>query len=168
MLNFLFGETMRSSSNEEAVEMNTKELSTTLAGAPWDEVTVGEVMHPGVIVCSPDSPIRHAASLMGRHGIHAVVVLGDDEEGGLWGAVSDADVLAAMARGELDELSVGAIARTPLASVARSDGLNRARALMQEYAVTHLLVTVRDRPVGIVSTLDLVRAAAAGVAGTGT
>jgi CBS domain-containing protein len=136
---------------------------TKLSGVPWEEVTVGEVMHPGVIVCSPESPVRHAAWLMATHRIHAVVVLGADEDGGLWGVVSDADVLRAAARGDVDESPVSAVAQTPLATVARCDGIDRARSLMQEHGVSHLLVTARGRPVGIVSTLDLVRAVAAGV-----
>lgn len=146
--------------------MRTTDLTTQsppLAGAPWAEVTVGEVMHPGIVVCSPESPIRHAAWLMATHRIHAVVALGDDEEGGVWGVVTDTDVLAAAAKGELDEVSVGAVARTPAATVCRSESLVRARELMHEHRVTHLLVLVRDRPVGVISSLDLVAAAAAGV-----
>jgi CBS domain-containing protein len=134
-----------------------------LAGAPWEEVTVGEVMHPGVIVCSPGTPIRHAAWLMGTHRIHAVVVLGEDEEGGLWGVVADKDILAAAARGDVGESPVSTVTRTPIVSVARSDGIDRARAVMQEHGVSHLLVTTRGHPVGIISTFDLVRAVAAGV-----
>lgn len=146
--------------------MATGARTASLAGAPWEEVTVGELMHPGVIVCSPECPARHAAWLMATHRIHAVVVLGDDEEGGLWGVVSDVDVLAATATGELDTLTAGAVARTPVATVARCDSLAHARELMDEHRVSHLLVTARGRPVGIVSTLDLMRAAAAGVGAT--
>jgi CBS domain-containing protein len=146
--------------------MKTTSLDTQtppLVGAPWDEVTVGEVMHPGVIVCSPEAPIRHAAWLMATHRIHAVVALDDDESGGLWGVVTDADILAAAALDELDDLTVAAIAQTPLITVSCSDSLVHARALLHEHGVTHLLVTARCRPVGVLSTLDLVAAAAAGV-----
>jgi len=136
-----------------------------LAGAPWDEVTVGEVMHPGVIVCSPEAPVRHAAWLMSTHRIHAVVALGDDESGGLWGVLSDTDVLAAAATSELDELTVGAVAQSPIVTVSRSESLAHARELFVEHGVTHLLVTRRGRPTGVLSTLDLVSAAAAGVGG---
>jgi CBS domain-containing protein len=72
-------------------------------------------------------------------------------------------VLAAAATEELDSPSVAAIAHSPIVTVARSDSLRRARALMREHEVTHLLVTVGGRPVGMLSTLDLVRAAAVGV-----
>src|SRR5688572_13956725 len=59
------------------------------AAVTFDEVTVAEAMHPGVLVCGPESPLRYAARVMATHGVHAVVVLGDEEEGGLWGIVSD-------------------------------------------------------------------------------
>jgi CBS domain-containing protein len=137
---------------------------TSLVGAPCDEVTVAEVMHPGVIFCSPEVPLRHVARLMANHRVHAVVVLGDDEEGGLWGAVSDADVVEAIARGELDEHEAGGMARTPVVTISRSDSIARAAELMREQAVTHLLVIGRGRPIGVVSTLDLARAIADGAA----
>ena len=46
-------------------------------------------MNPGIIICSAESPVRHAARLMARYGVHAVFVLGDDEECGFSGIVSD-------------------------------------------------------------------------------
>ena len=130
------------------------------AGVPADEATVGEVMHPGVIFCAPESPVRHVAGLMARYRVHAVVVLGDDEEGGLWGIVSDSDLASVIARRELDEHTAGSMARTPLVTVCRSDSIAHAAELMCEHRVAHLLVVVRRRPVGVVSTLDLARAAA--------
>lgn len=135
---------------------------TSLKGARYEEITVRDVMHPGIIVCGPESPVRYAASLMARHRVHTIVVLGDDEEGGPWGVVSDTDILAAFGRRDLDG-SAGAIARTPIVTVAASEGIMRATELMRQHRVTHLVVTVRGRPVGVVSTLDLARAAATGV-----
>jgi len=134
-----------------------------LAGAPWNEVVVGEVMHPGIVVCSPESPASVAARLMAEHRIHAVVVLGDEEDGGVWSVLTDLDLLDAAARGELGLLTAAAVARTRAATVCRSDSLERARELMRAHGVSHLLVTARGRPAGVVSTLDLVDAAAAGV-----
>ena len=141
----------------------TAELSGRLVGVPADEATVGEVMHPGVIFCPPESPVRHAARLMATYNVHAVVVLGDDEEGGLWGIVSDSDLVSVIARRELDEHTAGGMSRTPLVTVCRSDSVAHAAELMREHGVTHLLVVVRHRPVGVVSTLDLARAAAEGL-----
>ena len=55
--------------------------------APSDEISIGEVMHTGVSDRPPEVPLRYAAEMMARHRVHAVVVLGEDEEGGLWGVV---------------------------------------------------------------------------------
>ena len=120
-------------------------------------------MHTGVLYCPPEAPLRYAAEMMARHRVHAIVVLGDDEEGGLWGVVSDADVLAAIARGELDQHTAGGAARTPLVTISRSDSVKYAAEAMREQAVTHLLVHANERPVGVISTLDLADAVASGM-----
>jgi len=125
-----------------------------------DEIRVDEVMHPGIIFSPPELPLRHAAGLMARHQVHAVVVMGDDEEGGLWGLVTDDDIVAAIARRELFGDTVGGIVHEPLVTVARDDTVVHAAELMQESGTAHLLVVDKARPVGVVSTLDLARAAA--------
>jgi CBS domain-containing protein len=132
--------------------------------APSDEICIGEVMHAGVLYCPPEVPLRYAAEMMARHRVHAVVVLGEDEEGGLWGVVSDTDLLAAIALRELDDHTAGAMAVTPLVTVNRSDSVARAAELMRENSVTHLLVVAGEgQPVGVVSTLDLAAAVACGM-----
>jgi len=82
-------------------------------GMTSDDVRVADVMHPGVIFCAPESPLRYVARLMARHGVHAIVVLGEDEEGGLWGVVSDSDLVHAIARHDLGARTAGGTARTP-------------------------------------------------------
>lgn len=143
--------------------MATIDESNSLTGAPYDEVTVSDVMHPGVVICAPESPVGYAARLMAHHRIHAVIVMGDDEEGGLWGVISDTDVLSAFGRPELVASNAGAVAQTPIVTVSPTDGVARAAELMRTHRVSHLLVTARNRPIGVVSTLDLARAMAAGV-----
>jgi CBS domain-containing protein len=101
--------------------------------------------------------------MMARHGIHAVVVLGDDEEGAIWGVVSDVDVLSAIARRELALQTAGGAAVAPVATVSRSDSLVHAAELMREHLATHLVVVADGRPVGVLSTLDLAVAVAAGM-----
>jgi CBS domain-containing protein len=136
-------------------------LDRALEDVTSDELRVGDVMHPGVIFCAPESPLRYAAGLMARHRVHAIVVLGDDEEGGVWGVVSDADLVRVLARGDLSGLTAGGTARTPLVTISRGETVTEAAVLMSEHGVTHLLVVERgDRPIGVLSTLDLARAAA--------
>jgi CBS domain-containing protein len=134
------------------------------SGRTADEVSVAEVMHRGVVFCPPEVPLSFAARVMAAHRVHAVVVLGDDEEGGLWGVVSDTDVLTSIAERTLDRQTAGGMAQTPIVTVSRRHTLARAAELMKQHAVTHLLVVgPHARPIGVVSTFDLVRAAAAGL-----
>ena len=135
-----------------------------VAGLTADEVLVADVMHHGVVYCPPEVPLSFAARVMASHHVHAVVVVGDDEEGGLWGVVSDTDVLAAIADRTLDRQTAGGMARTPIVTVSRRHTLARAAELMKQHGVSHLLVVgPQARPIGVMSTFDLVRAAAAGL-----
>ena len=124
---------------------------------------VATAMHPGVITCHPGATLRDVARMMANVGIHAVVVWGDDEADaeGIWGIVSDLDLVAAAARGEvLAGPAVGA-ARTEVVKVAANESLLHAAHLMEQHGVTHLVVASdRDRPIGILSTLDVARALA--------
>jgi hypothetical protein len=48
---------------------------------------VADAMHPGVVTCPLETPLRDVAWMMGVHRIHAVVVFGEPGEDGpeLWG-----------------------------------------------------------------------------------
>jgi CBS domain-containing protein len=129
------------------------------------QVSVDKIMHPGVLTCPPETPLRDVARMMARYRIHAVVVFSEDEDGwgaGVWGIVSDADLVAAAAAGDVDGRTAGGTARSPLVTVLREDTLERAAELMKRHAATHLVVVSpsRERPLGIVSSLDLARAIA--------
>jgi CBS domain-containing protein len=130
-------------------------------------IAVSDAMHTGVLSCPPEAPLRTAARMMVRYGIHAVVVYSEDADAddaiGLWGVVSDEDLVAAAAVDDLDGRTAGVTARTPLVLVHPQESLQRAAELMQEHRVTHLLVVSAEseRPVGVVSTLDVARAIAA-------
>jgi CBS domain-containing protein len=101
---------------------------------------------------------------MADHAVHAIVVLGDDEEGGLWGIVSDADLVHAVASGSLTFHNAGELARTTAVTVLPSEPLTAAARTMRDRQLTHLVVVDgRGRPAGVLSTLDIVRAAARGL-----
>lgn len=125
---------------------------------------VSEVMHHGVITCSPAAPVRYVAHLMVRAGIHAVVVWGDveDDSEGIWGLVSDLDLVRAALRGGTVAQSAVGAARTHVLTVRADDTLAHAAELMEAHRLAHLVVVdERARPIGILSTLDMARAVAA-------
>jgi len=121
---------------------------------------VSDAMHWGVIQCAPDATLREVATLMGDAVVHCVVVLdapGDRES--LWGVVSDLDLVAAATVRSLDDQRAGGTAMRPAITAFPHESLETAAERMTAYGVSHLVVVddVRHRPVGVVSTLDVVR-----------
>ena len=130
--------------------------------------TVVDAMSRGVISCPPETPLRVVARMMATHGVHAIFVFEhtdeDDEARKLWAVVSDLDLVAAT-RLDLDTLTAGATAVTPLVAVPADTSIAEAGSLMAQYGIAHLAVTEPDfdRPIGVISTLDIARAIAAGL-----
>jgi CBS domain-containing protein len=135
---------------------------------PFELATVGDAMNHGVISCPPETPLRVVARMMATYGVHAIFVFEhtdeDDEAPQLWAVVSDLDLVAAT-RLDLDSLTAGATAVTPLVSVAADRSIAVAGSLMAQYGIAHLAVTDPDfgRPIGVISSLDIARAVAAGL-----
>jgi CBS domain-containing protein len=135
---------------------------------PFELATVGDVMSRGVISCPPETPLRVVARLMTTYAVHAIFVFEhadeDDEAPQLWAVISDLDLVAA-ARLDLDTLTAGASAVTPLVTIAADRSIAEAGSLMAQYGIAHLAVTDPGfaRPIGVISTLDVARAVAAGL-----
>ncbi len=134
----------------------------------FETATVGDAMSHGVISCSPETPLRVVARMMATYGVHAIFVFEHvdeyDEALQLWAVVSDLDLVAAT-RLDVDTLTAGATAVTPLVSVAADSSIGEAGSLMAQYGIAHLAVTDPDsrRPIGVISSLDIARAIAAGI-----
>jgi CBS domain-containing protein len=136
------------------------------APVAFETATVGDAMSHGVISCPSETPLRVVARMMATHGVHAIFVFdyGEEDEDArqLWAVVSDLDLVAAT-RLDLDTLTAGATAVTPLVSVEADSSIGEAGALMAQYGIAHLAVTEPGsrRPIGVISTLDIARAIAA-------
>jgi CBS domain-containing protein len=133
----------------------------------FETATVGDAMSHGVISCPPETPLRVVARMMATHGVHAIFVFEYTEEGDaprLWAVVSDLDLVAAT-RLDLDTLTAGATAVTPLVSVAADSSIGEAGSLMAQYGIAHLAVIEPGsrHPIGVISTLDIAREIAAGL-----
>lgn len=136
--------------------------ATSLSGTP-----VGDVMHPGLIACRPDTPLLTVAGMMADLRVHCVAVSGvgrrPSGDGSLvWGLVSDMDVVRAAHRGEQAMASGELTAALPVA-LSEDAPLDRAAALMVDQGVAHLVAVGRTGlPSGVVSSLDVIRVVAAG------
>jgi CBS domain-containing protein len=132
----------------------------------YEAATVGDAMSRGVISVPPETPLRVVARMMATFRVHAVFVFEhvdeDDEAQRLWAVVSDLD-LAAATQLDLDTLTAGATAVTPLVTVAENRPIRDAAGLMAQHGIAHLAVTDARtrRPIGVISTLDIAQAVAA-------
>ena len=128
--------------------------------------TVGDVMHHGILTCTPDTDLVTVARVMAAHHIHALVVSGiePDAQGErlVWGLISDSDLLEA--RKALVYGEAGGFPQTPVVTVEPGESLERAADLMTGNRLSHLIVVspLTGLPTGIVSTLDLIGALAWG------
>jgi CBS domain-containing protein len=131
---------------------------------PFERATVVDVMRPGLVYCAPYETLRSVARMLAEHRIHAVVVGGIDVYHGherlTWGVVSDMDLVAHVH--ELDEIRAEGAASTPAVTIEATASITEAAALMTERAVSHLIVVADERPVGVISTLDIASAIAWG------
>jgi CBS domain-containing protein len=129
-------------------------------------VAVEDVMHIGFVGCALETPLRSVATLMAEHHVHCLVGFGDqaDDDTRLWGVVSDIDVVAALAAGA-DGVTAGEISTSEAVTIAPHETVRHAAELMRDHEVSHVLVVdgVSDRPVGVVSTLDVMELAAVSI-----
>jgi CBS domain-containing protein len=131
---------------------------------------VVDAMHRGVFMCEREAPLSEIAATMARERVHCVVVeSGSGEAGPPWGIVSDLDLVAAAMVRDLDEQTAGGSAATPVVMIAPHETLERAAQLMTEHGCSHLIVVDRahQRPVGVLSTLDMAASLAPLPAGRG-
>lgn len=134
----------------------------------YDLATVANAMSRGVISVPPETPLRVVARMMATFRVHAIFVFEhtdeDDEAPRLWAVVSDLDLVAATQL-DLDRQTAGATAVTPLVTVSADRPMSEAAGLMAQHGIAHLAVTdpASRRPIGVISTLDIAQAVAAGL-----
>ena len=121
-------------------------------------------MHGRVYSCPPDTPLSEVVEIMVARGVHAIVVRPDSREAGSQsGMISALDLIAAATMRGLDEQVAGGSAAGPAVTVGAAVLLSRAAELMTRHGTTHLLVVdeAAGRPVGVLSTMDILEALAA-------
>jgi CBS domain-containing protein len=133
---------------------------------PIAELRAIDAMHPGMISCPPETPLRTVARMMAAYRVHAIVVHAHGEDdlpgGDGWGVVTDVDFVRAALDDNVDMVTAGQVAATPALTVPSVDPLERAMQLMTDHEVTHVIVVERHsgRPIGVLSTLDVAHAVA--------
>ena len=123
------------------------------------KTAVREIMHRGVIPCTPDTPLKEVARIMNATGVHALFVV--DEQEAVLGVISHTDMLRTFGR-DLYGLKAQDIMTTEVVSISPEAYVAEAVRLMLESRVHRLLVAVeregRKMPLGIISTTDVIDA----------
>jgi CBS domain-containing protein len=124
-----------------------------------EHATVSDAMHPGILSCEPDASVAEVAKIMATHHVHCVAVVGishEDPECFVWGVVSDLDLVRA-GIGDDRAQTARALAGQPLVVVGPGMPLRDAAREMLARGVSHAIVTdaVAQRPIGVLSTLDV-------------
>ena len=125
-----------------------------------EHATVGDAMHPGIASCEPEAALTDVARVMATHHVHCVVVMHPPQTPSghpyVWGIVSDQDLVRSGI--DPDAESAGEAARQPTITIEPTMPLIEAAELMVRNGVSHVVVVddaQRQRPIGVLSTLDL-------------
>lgn len=129
---------------------------------------VADLMQIDVISVPPDATIAEAETLLAHHHISALPVI--DGEGRLIGVLSNTDIITAevvhdeaRSRAHLHEGTRVHELMTPRPfTVGPESDMREAARLMHYTGVHRVFVTTEDRPLGVISTTDIVRAVALG------
>ena len=120
-----------------------------------EHATVADAMHPGIMTCEPDAPTTEVARMMAGHHVHCAITRTRGDQL-VWGIISDLDLLRAGAATGA-ELTASEMAIEPIFTVEPSTPLREAAELMLTHSSTHVLVVdpSKQRPIGMLSTLDI-------------
>ena len=120
--------------------------------------TVGDLMHKGIIACSPETPMDEVVRIVGDTSVHALVVL--DESRRPIGMVTHTDIIRLFGE-DLPQYAARDVMSDTVIVVESDQPAKVGAELMLEHAVDRLLVVevegTQRTPVGILSTTDLIK-----------
>ena len=119
------------------------------------EQFVGDVMTQSVQTVPPETTACEVATLFADHDIGSAVVV-DPETGQYSGIVTESDLMRLVAAGaDIDAVTVDAFLSTPIVTIASTEDIHAAAAMMKEHSIRRLPVTDDGDIVGILTTTDL-------------
>jgi CBS domain-containing protein len=126
--------------------------------------TVGDLMHKGVIACSPETPLTEVVRIINDTSVHAIMVLGtrsqSSETATQVGVITHMDIIRYYGK-NLNQLAAGEIMTKKVYEIEPDQPAQLAAEQMLQKGVEHLLVIERQDgkhlPVGVISTTDLIR-----------
>jgi len=125
------------------------------------EKMIRDVMTRGVVTVSPDTPVKEIAERMASQHLSGVAVI--SAQGDALGFISGIDMIKVLHKPDLKRLTAEDIMSSRLIAIAPDATLGRAAKIMGEGNIHRLLILsekgvgASQRPVGILSTSDIVR-----------
>ena len=120
------------------------------------ERLVRDIYHKGVILCKPDTPLQEVVRVMADTEIHAVMVAEREGEPPV-GVVSHIDAVAHYGE-DLATIQARDVMTTDVISISEDATVEKAAKSLLESNIHRLLVVgERGRPLGILSTTDIMR-----------
>jgi CBS domain-containing protein len=123
---------------------------------------VRDVMSRSIVTCTPETTVRKAASRMVDNGVNALVVV-DESSGELEGIVSPADLIQTYGQ-NIGLLTVDSVMSEQVETIIPDIPVSAAILIMLDRGVDRLVIVhappAPQRPVGILSVSDVVRAMA--------
>jgi predicted transcriptional regulator len=115
---------------------------------------IEEIMSSPVVVTRKGTLIKHTKELLNRKTINAIPVL--DEEGTIEGIISSSDI----AKSHDETLKVEDLMTSQVHIVLKNNRVKDAAQIMAKHQVHHLVVMEEGKVIGMVSSLDLLKALA--------
>jgi predicted transcriptional regulator len=120
------------------------------------ERRVRDIYHKGVILCKPDSPLQEVVRVMADTEVRAVMVTEREGEPPI-GVISHIDVIAHYGE-NLSTIHARDVMTTNVISISEDATVEEAAQKLLESDIRRLLVVnAEGRPLGIVSTTDIIR-----------
>ncbi len=120
--------------------------------------TVADLMHKGIIACMPETPMNEVVRMVSDADVHAIVVMDQDNQA--LGIISHTDIIRLYGE-DLSQHIAQAVMSSQAVAIESDKPARDAADLMLQRGVHRLLVIEieegRRRPVGIISTTDLVK-----------
>ncbi len=121
------------------------------------ERLVKDIYHKGVIFCKPDTPLQEVVRVMADTEIHAIMVAEREGEPPV-GVVSHTDAIAHYGRPDLGSIRARDVMTPHVVSISEHATVAEASRKLLESRIHRLLVVDDEgRPLGILSTTDVIR-----------
>jgi CBS domain-containing protein len=120
--------------------------------------TVGDLMHKGIIACKPETPMTEVVRIVSDTDVHAIVVMDNDNQA--LGIISHTDIIRLFGE-DLAQHTAREVMSQGVLDIASEAPAKEAAQLMLDKGIHRVLVIETQegerRPVGILSTTDLVK-----------